>query len=497
MKRVAIYVRVSSEEQTRGHSLDSQRDALRAWADREGWEVTTLYEDAGISATGATKRPAFMRMIADAEAGAFDCVLVKKRDRYARDLADAATYERLLAAHGVRVWSHDEPATNDDSPAGFLMKGMLDVFAAHYSVELSKKTSEGWRKRTEKGLPVGDIPFGYRSTGPQSPPEIVPDEAEALREAFSTYAAGVSSLVDIAENLNRRGVRPRSKRGSGTFGEKMVRGMFGNKFYAGEITYKGETVARGMHEAIIDKDLFDRVQLALEARARRPRAHGTRHTRVYQLSGIGHCSRCSSPLWANTVRGQQRYYRCSSRRRGHLCADAGVGAIADVVEEDLAGLFADMDLPDAWQERIFEVAAEGGDADAIWRERRRLEDRLMRLRRLLVEGYVDEEYAKTEIDTAESALAALTPPDAAAIPNGEELVRLPDLWPKMTAEERREVVRASLDLVSVDLRARRVTAFTPRKHLEVLFKLMPHVDVVTGDPERIRTADLHRDRVAC
>ena len=121
----------------------------------------------------------------------------------------------------------------------------------------------------------------------------------------------------------------------------------------------------------------------------------------------------------------------------------------------------------------------------------------MRLRRLLVEGYVDEEYAKTEIDTAESALAALTPPDAAAIPNGEELVRLPDLWPKMTAEERREVVRASLDLVSVDLRARRVTAFTPRKHLEVLFKLMPHVDVVTGDPERIRTADLHRDRVAC
>ena len=71
-----------------------------------------------------------MGMVADAETGRFDAVLVKRRDRYARSLGDAAIYERLLASYGVRVWSHDEPATNDDSPAGFLMRDARRVRGA-------------------------------------------------------------------------------------------------------------------------------------------------------------------------------------------------------------------------------------------------------------------------------------------------------------------------------------------------------------------------------
>lgn len=137
-------------------------------------------------------------MVLDAERGAFDAVLVKNRSRYARDMADALLTERRLLACGVRVMSLDEPAANEDTPGGFLFRGFSDLIAHHYSVELSHKTRLGRKKRAEKGLPMGDIPFGYVSGGLREAPVLVPNEAEAVRAAFERYARGTASLVDVA-----------------------------------------------------------------------------------------------------------------------------------------------------------------------------------------------------------------------------------------------------------------------------------------------------------
>ena len=84
--RVAGYVRVSSEEQVSGYSLDAQRRAIEGFCAARGWDEITWYEDAGRSAYAddRAKRPAFARLLGDAEAGAFDVVLVHKGDR--RDL---------------------------------------------------------------------------------------------------------------------------------------------------------------------------------------------------------------------------------------------------------------------------------------------------------------------------------------------------------------------------------------------------------------------------
>src|SRR5690606_28113154 len=128
-------------------------------------------------------------------------------------------------ACGVRVLSLEEPAANEDTPGGFLFRGFSDLIAHHYSVELSHKTKLGWKKRAEKGLPVGDLPFGYRSEGLREAPVIVPAEADAVRGAFDRYARGNVSFLDVAEWLNGQGLAPRSKRGTPHFGSKTVIGM--------------------------------------------------------------------------------------------------------------------------------------------------------------------------------------------------------------------------------------------------------------------------------
>jgi len=66
IQRVALYLRVSTDEQAQSHSLDSQHQELTDWACSEGWEVAEVYEDAGASATTVAGRASFLRMVRDA-----------------------------------------------------------------------------------------------------------------------------------------------------------------------------------------------------------------------------------------------------------------------------------------------------------------------------------------------------------------------------------------------------------------------------------------------
>lgn len=263
--------------------------------------MVCVYEDVAVSGTSLAGRSGFRQMLADARDGGFDAVLVLRRDRFARNIAEAMlTEQSLLETAGVRVLSHDEPAGNDDTPSAFLMRGMSNLMAEHYSVELSHKTKAGWRKQAEKGRPAGDIPFGYRSAGPRSAAVGVPEEAEALRSMFESYAVGNASLNDLADRLNARGFQPRSKRGHTTFGAKAVRGMLSNRFYIGDITYKGEVVARGQHEPVIEPNLFDLVQT--------PRAAGSA-TKVV---------RCRAATRLHALRNRRvRWVRFAAARAQH------------------------------------------------------------------------------------------------------------------------------------------------------------------------------------
>lgn len=462
---VALYLRVSSEEQTRGHSLDDQRAQLEEWARREDWVISDTYEDPGISATDALKRPAFQRMIQDAGRGLFQRVLVKRRDRYSRDLLDSATYERMLKGFGVDIWSLEEPGTNDDSPAAFLIRGFTDVMSAHYSKDLSHKTSQGWHRRALKGLPAGDVPYGYRSRG-QEAPELIESEAQVVRELFSSYAVGNVSLMQLAQRLNDRGVQPRSKRRSQAFGQKTVLSILQNPFYKGDIVYKGEVVSKGLHTPIIEQSLFFRAQEQLRRRASSPWSVAP-SSRIYLLSGVGICSDCEQVIWSNgSQRGQ--WYRCSSVRKGQACSSKGAGVRAEILESQLAGLYRDWELPQSWQDRIIEIAEtrESGP------NRKVLEQSLERAQRLLLEGLVPEEMGRETVRALQTQLAGFTNDPEETIRAGRYLLNVRELWPRMTKEEQRQLVQLTLASVAVALDTKQVISINPRPNLQPLFQVV-------------------------
>ena len=202
MSRVAIYARVSTQEQAKGHSIGDQVDRLTEWAAAEGWEVLATYADPGASATSVRKRPQFLQMIEDAEAGQFDRVLVRELSRFARNRGDAAIFRKRLEHAGVKLLSYQERTEGLSWPAALITNGMHELMAEHYSVDLSEKVARGWEARAKKGLTLGDVPFGYERDHPHEPVCPVAAEAEAVRHIFTEYATGTVTMAALAEWLN-------------------------------------------------------------------------------------------------------------------------------------------------------------------------------------------------------------------------------------------------------------------------------------------------------
>src|SRR5438067_13586168 len=158
----ATYVRVSSKEQVEGYSLDAQRRGCRDFCSARGYAVAAEYADEGLSAhtDNLAKRPDFARMLADAEAGRLDVVVVHKMDRFARRLRTALECLERLGRARVGVVSVSEPNLDYSTPQGFLFLSMLGALAEWYSRNLATETKKGWAERKRRGLYAGRLPFG-------------------------------------------------------------------------------------------------------------------------------------------------------------------------------------------------------------------------------------------------------------------------------------------------------------------------------------------------
>ncbi len=153
LSRAAVYHRVSSEEQVEGYSLDAQQRATQAYCEAHDWEVVREYRDEGKSAwtDDLAKRPAFARMIADAEAGRLDVVVVHKLDRFSRNLMVTLETLHRLKASGVGFVSISE-SMDFTNPIGQVVLATLAAFAEYYSANLSAETKKGKAERKKQGL---------------------------------------------------------------------------------------------------------------------------------------------------------------------------------------------------------------------------------------------------------------------------------------------------------------------------------------------------------
>ena len=200
-KRTVIYARYSCEKQTE-QSIEGQLRVCHEFAERNGYIIVHEYIDRAVS--GKTdKREQFQRMLQDSAKKVFDCVLVYKLDRFARNRYDSAINKATLKRNGVKVLSACEQIT--DSPEGIILESMIEGMAEYYSAELSQKVKRGMRESCLKGNAAGIQPiFGYRIVDKKY--QVVPEEAEIIRKMFDDYVNG-TTIKEIKTWFEESGIR--------------------------------------------------------------------------------------------------------------------------------------------------------------------------------------------------------------------------------------------------------------------------------------------------
>lgn len=347
MKTAAIYIRVSTDDQTE-HSPESQLNEIKKYAARNNLVIDPnhIYTDAGISGRKASKRPEFQRMISAAKAAPspFDVILVWKFSRFARNQEESIVYKSLLRRDcGVEVISISEDI--GDNIFGSLIERNIEWFDEFYSIQLSSEVRTKMTLVAEKGLVQTSPPFGYRKKHHESM-QIVPDEAEWIRFIFSSFASG-KSMLSIAKHLNDSGVRTR--RGN-NFDNRGIEYILHNPMYCGYVrwTPTGNTLGRriydsedtivkkGDFEPIVTKELFDRVQKLLSERKRTHKRCGKpSDMKGHWLSGLVRCSACGSSLsYSPAQNGFQcwKYAKGQCRTSHYISEKKLTAAVIEAIE---------------------------------------------------------------------------------------------------------------------------------------------------------------------
>jgi site-specific DNA recombinase len=283
--RCAIYTRKSTEHNLdlAFTSLDAQREACEAYIksqSSEGWRlIPHHYDDGGLSG-GSLERPALQALLAEVRARKVDTVVVYKVDRLTRSLADFAKLIELFEAHGVSFVSVTQ-SFNTSSSMGRLTLNVLLSFAQFERELIGERVRDKIAASKRKGIWVGGpVPLGYAAVNKKI--VVVASEAETVRTMFARYLE-LGSVRALAEDLAERGIRSKTRKlstgrviGGGPFGVGALAYLLKNRFYIGEVAYRGE-VHRGDHPPILDRKLFEAVQKRLAAQTvkRRCRSRGT------------------------------------------------------------------------------------------------------------------------------------------------------------------------------------------------------------------------------
>lgn len=151
MKRIAIYLRVSTSKQ----DTDNQRRELELVAERSGWEIVEAYEDAGISgAKGRDKRPGLDAMMKAVNAKEFDMVAAWSVDRLGRSLTDLLAILQSLQDKGVDLFLHQQ-GLDTSTTAGKAMFQMLGVFAEFERGMIRERVNAGLARAKARGTKLG------------------------------------------------------------------------------------------------------------------------------------------------------------------------------------------------------------------------------------------------------------------------------------------------------------------------------------------------------
>ncbi len=331
-RKVAGYARVSTDHDEQLTSYEAQLDYYTALIkSHDDWAFAGMYSDEGVTGTSTRKREGFQSMVADALAGKIDLIITKSVSRFARNTVDSLSTIRMLKEHGTEVYFEKENIWTFDSK-GELLITIMSSLAQEESRSISENVTWGHRKRMADGkVSVAYSTFTGYDRGEDGNLVVNPEQAKTVRLIFGDYLAGLSCHA-IAEKLTAMGIK--TSRGNGKWNQLTVRYILSNEKYKGcallqktftqdfltkkQVQNHGEVpqyYVENNHEAIIEPEIFDRVQDMMKQRVYQGGYSGG--TVFSSKIVCGECGGWYGPkVWHSTDKYRRVVWQCNAKFRG-------------------------------------------------------------------------------------------------------------------------------------------------------------------------------------
>lgn len=344
---IAAYCRVSTDKSDQLNSLETQKEFFLEYTKRTGDNLIKLYADEGISGTKIKNRKEFQRMLADAEKGLFDMVVVKDISRFARNTVDLLQSVRRLKSLGIETQFLTANMTSMGNSEFVLT--IFGALAQEESANTSKRIKFGKKMNAEKGR-VPNIVFGYDKTiGDYFNLSINDNEAMTIRQIFQWYTEEGYGGSKIANMLNERGIK--TKRGN-NWSQNSVCRILTNEIYTGKIINGKEEIAdflTGQRKEkdesewlvtlrpelrIIEDEVFDKAQDILKGRHDSFKITHERQSNKYLFSTLIKCKECGWSFRRTVRQYKNTYVRWVCSGHNGKGADSCPNAVT-VDEEEL------------------------------------------------------------------------------------------------------------------------------------------------------------------
>ncbi len=302
-KKVALYARVSSQEQAiEGVSIEAQISALRSYAQSQGWEIADEYIDAGYGG-GTDERPNLKRLLLDARRGNFGIIAVGKLDRFSRNLRLLLNNLYELEQLGIKFVATQE-GLDTSTPYGKFAMQIMGVIAEFERGRIGERVRDSRRYLTAQGKWAGGRTlYGYRWLPGQKQWETIPEEITVIRYIYQLYLEEKLGMIPIYLRLNEEGCRTRM-------------GALWSYFSVHQVlTHPGYM---GRHQLGIDMPVIIDEAIWQKAQQKREQARSVRSNikKGWLLQGICVCGKCGHLLKCREKRSTgERHYVCRGRFR--------------------------------------------------------------------------------------------------------------------------------------------------------------------------------------
>ncbi|NEW66026.1 recombinase family protein [Carnobacteriaceae bacterium zg-84] len=342
-RKVAGYARVSTDLEDQASSYETQMNYYESYINsRSDWEFVKMYSDEGISGTTTKKRLGFQEMVSDAMDGKIDLIITKSVSRFARNTVDSLSTVRQLKDKGVEIYFEKENIWTFDSKGELLITIMSSI-----AQEESRSISENvkWAKR--KNAAEGKVTFSYSTVlgfkqSEDGGFEVDKDEARIVEYIFSLFLKG-KNPNQIARELTEKNIKTPAGKEKWSYGsvksilqnEKYKGDALLQKYYSVDFLNKQQKKNEGelpqyyvenSHEAIIDKEIFDMVQVQLR--------HNTKWATEKNYFSKIECGCCGNKycryIWHSNSKYKRHIYRCS-----HKYKDKNKCQTPHVTDEDI------------------------------------------------------------------------------------------------------------------------------------------------------------------